>query len=81
MDLNKKTTLTMNKNQKTGLIALIGAGIAGGLAYWKYKTMSPEEKAKLKGRVNEAGERIKETAGDINKSISEKYAELKKTAS
>lgn len=71
----------MNKNQKTGLLALIGAGIAGGLAYWKYKTMSPEEKAKLKGRVNEAGNKIKETAEDINKSISEKYTELKKTAS
>lgn len=71
----------MNKNQKTGLLALIGAGIAGGLAYWKYKTMSPEEKAQLKGRVNKAGDRIKETAGDINKSISEKYTELKKNAS
>ncbi|MAZ73435.1 MAG: hypothetical protein CMC70_09845 [Flavobacteriaceae bacterium] len=71
----------MNRNQKTGLLALIGAGIAGGLAYWKYKTMSPEERAQLKGRVNEAGNKIKETAGDINKSISDKYAELKKTAS
>ncbi len=71
----------MNKNQKTGLLALIGAGIAGGLAYWKYKTMTPAEKAKLKGRVNDAGNKIKETAGDINKSISEKYTELKKTAS
>ncbi len=71
----------MNRNQKTGLLALIGAGIAGGLAYWKYKTMSPEERAQLKGHVNEAGNKIKETAGDINKSISDKYAELKKTAS
>ncbi len=71
----------MNKNQKTGLIALIGAGIAGGLAYWKYKTMSPEERAQLKGKVNKAGDRIKETAGDIEKSISEKYTELKKKAS
>lgn len=71
----------MNKNQKTGLVALIGAGIAGGLAYWKYKTMSPEEKAQLKGRVNNAGDKIKETAGNIEKSISEKYTELKKTAS
>ena len=71
----------MNRNQKTGLLALIGAGIAGGLAYWKYKTMSPEERAQLKGRVNEAGNKIKEPAGDINKSISDKYAELKKTAS
>jgi hypothetical protein len=81
MNMNRKTTLTMNKNQKTGLLALIGAGIAGGLAYWKYKTMSSEEKAKLKGHVNKAGDRIKETAGDIERSISDKYAELKNKAS
>ncbi|HBR55032.1 MAG TPA: YtxH domain-containing protein [Flavobacteriaceae bacterium] len=71
----------MNRQQKTGLIALIGAGIAGGLAYWKYKTMSPEQKAELKSRVNNAGDKIKETAGDIEKSISDKYAELKRKAS
>ena len=71
----------MNRNQKTGLLALIGAGIAGGLAYWKYKTMSPEDKAKLKSRVNEAGNKIKETTADIEKSISEKYAELRQKAS
>ena len=50
----------MNRQQKTGLIALIGAGIAGGLAYWKYKTMSPEQKAELKSRVNNAGDKIKQ---------------------
>ncbi|RDK85237.1 YtxH domain-containing protein [Marinirhabdus gelatinilytica] len=71
----------MNKNQKTGLIALIGAGIAGGLAYWKYKTMSPEEKQQLKSRVNNAGDRLKETASDVERSISDKYKELKKMAS
>lgn len=71
--------MNMKKNQKTGLIALIGAGIAGGLAYWKYKTMTPSEKAKLKAKINDAGDRIKETATDVENSLSEKYAQLKNT--
>lgn len=69
----------MKKSQKTGLIALIGAGIAGGLAYWKYKTMSPSEKAELKAKLNNAGDKIKETANDVENSLSEKYAQLKNT--
>ncbi|QIE58429.1 YtxH domain-containing protein [Rasiella rasia] len=71
----------MKRSQKAGLAALIGAGIAGGLAYWKYKTMSPEEKEQLKNRVNNAGNKLKKTTADIERSISDKYAELKNMAS
>ncbi|MDX1462840.1 MAG: YtxH domain-containing protein [Marinirhabdus sp.] len=70
-----------SRQRNAGLIALLSAGVAGGLAYWKYRTMSPQEKAKLKSKINNVGDSIKETANGVEKSISDKYAELKQSVS
>lgn len=67
-------------NRKTGgLLALLG--LAGGaFAYWKYKNMSEEEKAVLKTKVKNTGKKIKETASEVEKSITETFSDLKKKA-
>ena len=37
------------KNKDKGLLALLGIG-ASAYAYWKYKQLTPEEKAKIKDK-------------------------------
>ena len=70
-------TKNKDKNQKrTGLLALIGAA-AGAYAFYKYKTMSQEEKQQLKDKVTDTGRKIKETVGDVESTISNKYDEFK----
>ncbi len=64
---------------KNGLLALIGIG-AGAFAWWKYRNMTPEQKAELKGKVNDAGNKIKGKMNDAESAISEKYEELKTSA-
>lgn len=68
-------------NKGKGLLAALGlvAG-AGALAFWKYKTMTPEEKKNLKDKANKTGKRIKEKAGEVEESISAKYDQLKNSA-
>lgn len=69
----------MNNGQKKGIAAaLVGIG-AGALAWWQYKRMSPEQKQRLKSKVNDAGDSIKDTARNVESSISEKYDQLKNT--
>ncbi|MBT0607953.1 YtxH domain-containing protein [Aequorivita echinoideorum] len=63
-------------NKGKGLLALLGIG-AGAFAFWKYKNMTPAEKQNLKNKVNNTGQRIKETAQDVEASISDKYDKLK----
>ena len=41
--------------------------------------MSPEQRQKLKSKVSEAGDSIKDTARNVESSISEKYDQLKTT--
>jgi hypothetical protein len=67
-------------NKKTGgLLALLG--LAGGaFAYWKYRNMSVEEKAALKNRVKGVGVKIKDTAKDVEKSVTETFTDLKQKA-
>ncbi len=66
------------KSQAAGILALLG--IAGGaFAWWKYRNMSPEEKAKLKANINKTGDKIKGSYEDLEGSISEKYNRLKNT--
>lgn len=68
-------------NKGKGLLAALGiAAGAGALAFWKYKTMTPEEKQNLKNKANETGSKIKERAGEVQSSISDKYDELKNSA-
>ncbi len=66
-------------NKGKGLLALVGLA-AGAFAFWKYKNMSPEEKEQIKSKVNDTGRKIKETVGDVEASISEKYDSLKTKA-
>lgn len=67
-------------SKKTGgLLALLG--LAGGaFAFWKYRNMSVEEKAALKSKVKDVGEKIKETAVDVEKSVTETFSDLKQKA-
>ncbi|EAP86376.1 MULTISPECIES: hypothetical protein [Croceibacter] len=67
------------KNSK-GLLALLGLA-AGAFGFWKYKNMTPEEKAKLKERANNAGKKIKETYDDVEGQLSEKIDKLKDSVS
>ena len=65
------------KNQKTtGLAALIGLGI-GALAFFGYKRLPQDKKDQLKGRLNDAGNKIKETAHNVEGSVKEKYDSIK----
>lgn len=66
-------------NKGKGLLALVGLA-AGAFAFWKYKNLTPEEKRQLKSKVNDTGRKIKETVGDVESSISDKYDSLKNKA-
>ena len=69
----------MNNGQKKGIAAaILGLG-AGAFAWWQYKRMSPEQRQRLKSKVNEAGDSIKDSARNVESSISEKYDQLKNT--
>ncbi len=58
-----------NSNKKTGLIALVSLAAGSAFAWWKYRTASPEEKAKIKDAINQTGTRIKETYNDVEDSV------------
>ena len=54
------------ENKTKGLIGAGIATIAAGLfGFWKYKNMSPDEKAQLKAKARKAGDTIKETYGEV----------------
>ncbi|NND88398.1 MAG: YtxH domain-containing protein [Flavobacteriaceae bacterium] len=67
----------MKRNGK-GLLALLGVG-AGVFAWWKYKNMTPAEKAKIKSQIENTGQKIKSTAQNVEETISEKYDRIKDT--
>ena len=49
------------RNQNAGIAAAL-LGLAGGLfAWWRYNNASPEEKERLKNKVNELGTKLKDT--------------------
>lgn len=64
-------------NKRTGLLALLGAA-AGAFAFYKYKTMSDQEKQDLKDKVSDTGRKLKEKVGEVENTLSSKYDELKK---
>jgi uncharacterized protein HemX len=55
-----------SNSKKAGLAALLGIG-AGVFAWWKYKNLSPEEKANVKAKIDNTGAKIKETYNDVAK--------------
>ncbi len=73
----KETNHKMEQKQKKGLLALLGIG-AGAFAWWKYKTMSPEKKEQLHSKVNEMGQKVKDTVHDVETTVKDKYDQLKK---
>ncbi|MEO8934463.1 MAG: YtxH domain-containing protein [Xanthomarina sp.] len=66
----------MKKQQGNGLLALLGIG-AGVYAWWKYKNMSPEKKEELHNKVNEVGQKVKDTYNDVESTVKNKFDELK----
>lgn len=64
------------KKQGKGLLALLGIG-AGVFAWWKYKNLSPEKKDELHGKINDVGQRVKNTYDDVESTIKNKYDEFK----
>ena len=69
----------MKKQQGTGLLALLGIG-AGVYAWWKYRNLTPEKKDELHAKVNEVGQKMKDTYNDVETTVKGKYDELKNTA-
>lgn len=65
--------------QGKGLLALLGIG-AGVYAWWKYRNLTPEKKDELHAKVNEVGQKMKDTYNDVETTVKGKYDELKNTA-
>jgi hypothetical protein len=72
---NNQTHLIMNNNTK-GILGLIAVA-AGALGLYKYKKMSPEEKAALKDKARKAGDTLKESYNEVEDQVSEKLTSLK----
>ncbi|MGC1633252.1 MAG: YtxH domain-containing protein [Gelidibacter sp.] len=66
----------MKKQQGTGLLALLGIG-AGVYAWWKYKNLSPEKKEELHAKVNDVGQKVKDTYNDVESTVKSKYDDFK----
>lgn len=66
----------MKKQQGTGLLALLGIG-AGIYAWWKYTNMSPDKKKELHAKVNDVGQKMKDTYNDVESTVKSKYDDLK----
>ncbi len=64
-----------NKKGK-GLLALLGIG-AGAWAFWKYKSMSPDEKEELKAKISDVGEKLKNTVNDLDSTVNDEIVNIK----
>lgn len=63
-------------NKGKGLAALIGLGI-GALAVFGYKKLPQDKKDQIKSKLDEAGNKIKETAEGVEESVSETLKNMK----
>ncbi|HZJ18845.1 MAG TPA: YtxH domain-containing protein [Pricia sp.] len=68
----------MKKQSKRNWLALLGIG-AGAWAFWKYRNMPPEEKEKLKSKLTDAGNKLKETVEDIEADVTDTYTQAKRS--
>ncbi len=66
----------MKKQQGKGLLALLGIG-AGVYAWWKYKNLPQDKKDELHAKVNEVGQKVKDTYNDVESTVKSKYDEVK----
>ena len=65
------------RNQNAGIAAAL-LGLAGGLfAWWRYNNATPEEKERLKNKVNELGTKLKDTYSDVEDTVADNVATLK----
>lgn len=60
-----------------GLLALLGLG---AYAYYKYTKMSPEEKGKVKGKIDNVKKNIEGYAEDFKSSVNKKLESAKHSA-
>lgn len=60
--------------KSTGLLALLGLG---ALAYYRYTKMSPEQKEKVKGQVDDAKQKLNKASKDLKGKVDESFAQLK----
>ncbi|MGB5943260.1 MAG: YtxH domain-containing protein [Leeuwenhoekiella sp.] len=72
----------MNKQNKgKGLLAILGV-IGGALAIWKYKSLSPAEKSRLKESLSDVSEqvtgKVKDIVSDVESGANSTYKDLKK---
>ncbi|TVZ51408.1 YtxH domain-containing protein [Dokdonia sp. Hel_I_53] len=65
----------MNNNTK-GILGLVAVA-ASALGIWKYKNMTPEEKASLKDKARKAGDTLKESYTEVEDQVSERLTSLK----
>ena len=65
----------MNTNTK-GILGLIAVA-AGAFGLWKYKNMTPEQKANLKEKAQKAGDTLKDTYNEVEDQVSEKLTQLR----
>jgi uncharacterized protein HemX len=68
----------MEKQKKKGLLALLGIG-AGVFAWWKYKNMSHEKKEELHSKVNDVGQKVKDTFNDVSQKVKETVNDVETT--
>ncbi|RXG15223.1 hypothetical protein DSM03_102543 [Leeuwenhoekiella aestuarii] len=65
------------RNQNAGIAAAL-LGLAGGLfAWWKYNNATPEEKERLKNKVNDLGTKLKDSYTEVEDTVSDNLATLK----
>lgn len=69
----------MKKQQGQGILTIVGIA-AAAFAWYKYKTMSPEKKQELQGKVNAIGQQFKDTLHNVETTVSDKYGQLKNGA-
>lgn len=62
-----------SRNTKTGLLTLLGIAAGSAIAWWRYNTASPAEKARIKNTINQAGNKIKTAYNDVEEAIVENY--------
>ncbi|WP_031429045.1 hypothetical protein [Flavimarina sp. Hel_I_48] len=68
-----------SKNTKTGLLALLGIAAGSVAAWWVYNNASPEEKARIKSKINEAGNKMKDAYASAEDAVVENYDKAKNT--
>lgn len=75
----------MGNTKRNGLLALLGLG---ALAFWKYKTATPEQQQAVKDKLNTAkdnlnkfGSELKDKANEVASQVKDKANEYTNNAS